>query len=74
MSPVLSILAVNGYVSSISGYNGNILLVKGKPHWQLIISFINAVANIVLFMIVGRLGLIALALAYVAKNLTLAPL
>jgi O-antigen/teichoic acid export membrane protein len=74
VTPVLSILAVNGYISSISGYNGNILLVKDKPHWQLIITTINAVANVTLFMIVGRLGLIALALAYVAKNVVLAPL
>jgi len=74
VAPVLSILAVNGYVSSISQYNGNIILVKGKPHWQFVISSINAAANIVLFMIVGRLGLIALALAYVIKNVSLAPL
>ena len=74
VAPVISILAVNGYIAAVSGYNGNIMLVKGKPHWQMLIASVNALANVVLFMIVGRMGLIALAVAYVAKNVVFAPL
>ena len=74
VAPVFSILAVNGYVSSLLQYNSNVMLVKNKPHWQFVITIINAVANIVLFLIVGRLGLIALALGYVGKNIALTPL
>jgi O-antigen/teichoic acid export membrane protein len=74
VAPVVSILAVNGYVSSLLQYSSNIMLVKNKPRWQTFITIVNALANVTLFMIVGRLGLIALALAYVAKNVVLAPL
>jgi O-antigen/teichoic acid export membrane protein len=75
VAPVISILAVNSYIASVSSYyNGNIMLVMGKPHWQMLIATVNAVANVVLFMIVGRMGLIALAGAYVAKNVVFAPL
>jgi O-antigen/teichoic acid export membrane protein len=75
VAPVISILAVNSYIASVSGYyNSNIMLVMGKPHWQMLIATVNALANVVLFMIVGRMGLIALAGAYVAKNVVFAPL
>src|SRR5262249_8404703 len=73
VAPVLSILAVNGYVSSLWQYNTNVMLVKDKPHWNLIITIIHAVTNVALFAIVGRLGLIPLPIAYVAKNVASAP-
>ena len=74
VAPVLSILAINGYLGSISQYSSNVMLVRDKPHWNLFIMIINAGANVALFVIVGRQGLIALALAYVAKTVALYPL
>jgi O-antigen/teichoic acid export membrane protein len=73
VAPVLSILAVNGYVSSLWQYNINVMLVKNKPHWNLFITIFHAITNVALFTIVGRFGLIPLALAYLVKNVALFP-
>jgi O-antigen/teichoic acid export membrane protein len=74
VAPIVSILAVNGYISSLSQYDSNVMLIKGKADWNLGIMIVSALANVVLFVIVGRLGLVVLAAAYVLKNMLLFPL
>lgn len=73
-APVLSILTITAYLFTVSLYNSNVLLVYGKPHWLTIMSGINAVANVVMFVLFARYGLISLALAYTVKTLALYPL
>jgi hypothetical protein len=50
------------------------MLVKNKPQWNLGITIVNAVSNVALFIGVGSMGLVPLAVAYVVKNLVLFPL
>ena len=74
VAPIVSILAINGYLSSVLQYSVNVMLVKNKPQWNLAITIVNAVSNVALFIGVGSMGLIPLAVAYVVKNLLLFPL
>jgi O-antigen/teichoic acid export membrane protein len=73
VAPIIAILAVNGYLSSISQYDFTVMMVKNKPHWITVLITVNALINVVMFMIVGPYGLIALATAYVIKNLAVFP-
>lgn len=74
VGPVLAILAVNGYISTIGQYNQAIVLVFGKPHWQTIITAIYGVSNVILFFIFARYGLTALALSFSIRAVLLYPL
>ncbi len=74
VGPILAILAVNGYISTIGHYNQAIVLVFGKPHWQTIITVIYGVSNVILFFIFAQYGLIALALSFSIRAVLLYPL
>jgi O-antigen/teichoic acid export membrane protein len=74
VAPIVSILAINGYLSSILQYSVNVMLVKNKAQWNLGITIVNAVSNVALFIGVGSMGLVPLAVAYALKNLVLFPL
>jgi len=74
VGPILAILAVNGYISTIGQYNQAIVLVFGKPHWQTIITTIYGVSNLILFFIFAQHGLMALALSFSIRAVLLYPL
>jgi O-antigen/teichoic acid export membrane protein len=74
VAPVLSILAVVSYINSLSQYNYSILLVRNRPHWQTYITIVSATVNVLLFIVFGRFGLMALATAYACKNVLFAPI
>lgn len=73
-APILAILMVNGYLTTIGQYNHAIMLTRNKPHWQTVLTTIYAIVNVVLFVVFGKYGLIALALAFVGRALFLYPL
>jgi O-antigen/teichoic acid export membrane protein len=72
-APVLCILSVSGFVSSLAEHNSSVILVKQKPHWVLWLTGTNAVCNILAFALVGRMGLLWVAGAVAIRSLLLLP-
>ena len=73
-APVISILAIGGFLSSLDQYNCNTRMIFDRPHWQFYVTTANAVTNIVVLLIFARYGLQSLAFALVAKTAILHPL
>jgi O-antigen/teichoic acid export membrane protein len=73
-APVISILAIGGFLSSLDQYNCNTRMILDRPHWQFYVTTANAITNIVVLLIFARYGLQSLAFALVAKTAILHPL
>lgn len=73
-APLLSIISVTGFLTTIGLYNHSVILAFGKPHWQTWLTLIYAVSNIAIFIVAAPFGLIAIAVGYVARALLLYPL
>lgn len=71
--PVMQIVTVIGFLTSIGYYNQSIMLVKNKPQWQTRLTFLYAFSNIVAFIIFTRYGLLYTALAFSLRALLLYP-
>lgn len=71
--PVMRVLSFIGILESMEEFNAVLLLSMGKPLWRLAIQFINTVANVIVFLIVVRWGLVAIALALVIRGYLLSP-
>lgn len=74
VAPVLAVLTVAAYLTTIGQYNQNIFLVSGKSHWQTLLSSTYGISNIILFILVARYGLLALACAFTLRAIVLYPL
>lgn len=72
--PILSILMISSYLLTISQYNYSIFLINDKSQWQTGITVLHAIVNIILFMVVARFGLVALAVAFTLRAVILYPL
>lgn len=72
-APVMSVLAVTMFLTSMDQYNTNVMLVSGKPQWQTALTSLHAALNIVLMIVFARYGLHYVALAMVAKSLIVFP-
>ena len=72
--PVMQILAFIGILQAVFSFNGTVMMAMGKPSWKLKINCINAVCNVVSFVLVVRWGIIAVAAAYVIRGYLLAPI
>jgi O-antigen/teichoic acid export membrane protein len=70
---ILSIISLSYFLSTVGQYNQSMLLVKGKPHWQTLLTAIYAVVNISLFFVFVRYGVVALALAFTGRALLFSP-
>ncbi|WP_271526751.1 lipopolysaccharide biosynthesis protein [Bradyrhizobium sp. CCBAU 25338] len=73
-APLLAIMSVTGFLTTIGLYNHSVILAFGKPHWQTWLTLIYAVSNIAIFILAAPFGLIAIAVGYVARALLLYPL
>lgn len=71
--PIMQILTVIGFLSSIGFYNQSIMLAKNKPQWQTRLTLLYAISNIAVFVIFTRYGLVYTALAYSGRALLLYP-
>ncbi|MEM6837292.1 MAG: MOP flippase family protein [Cyanobacteria bacterium P01_C01_bin.120] len=71
---VMRVLALIGILHSISQFNGTVLLATGKPAIRLAIQCLNAFCNVLVFIIVVRWGIVAVALGYVVRGYILFPL
>ncbi|MDZ8225494.1 MULTISPECIES: lipopolysaccharide biosynthesis protein [unclassified Nostoc] len=72
--PVLQILSLIGPVHLIFFYNNSVILALGKPSWRLWIQVINTVTNVIGFALVVRLGIVAVASAYVVRGYLILPI
>lgn len=71
---VARILAFIGILHSIFYFHNSLINAIGKPSWRLGITFVNAVTNVIAFVIAVRWGIVAVAAAYVIRGYGLAPL
>jgi O-antigen/teichoic acid export membrane protein len=72
--PVMQIITVIGFLTSIGYYNQSIMLVRNKPQWQAKLTLLYAVTNILAFYAFTRYGLIYTALAFALRALLLFPI
>lgn len=61
--PVMQVLGAVGIVHSISFFNGAIMVSMGKPEWKLRLNIVNAVTNVIGFLLVVQWGIVAVASA-----------
>jgi len=73
-APLLSIISVTGFLTTIGLYNHSVILAFGKPHWQTWLTLIYAASNIAIFIVAAPFGLVAIAVGYVVRALLLYPL
>lgn len=71
--PVMQIVTVIGFLTSIGHYNQSIMLAKNKPQWQTRLTLLYAITNIIGFAIFTRYGIIYTALAFSLRALLLYP-
>jgi len=72
--PVMQIITVIGFLTSIGYYNQSIMLVKNKPQWQTRLTLLYAVSNLAAFAAFTRFGLVYTALAFSLRALLLFPI
>lgn len=71
---VLQVLALIGILHGVSYIDYAVYNGVGRPDFVLKILAINTIANVVLFFVVARWGIVAVAAAYVARAYFLLPL
>ncbi len=71
--PIMQIVTIIGFLTSIGYYNQSIMLVKNKPQWQTRLTLLYAISNVTAFMIFTRFGLFYTALAFSLRALLLYP-
>lgn len=72
--PVIQILMFTGITRSASYFYSSIFRASGKPSWRFGIYTLTALLNIVGFLIVVRMGIVAVAVSYVVVSYGLMPL
>jgi PST family polysaccharide transporter len=72
--PVLTLLMLIGIVRSAMYIYSSVFRAAGKPSWRFWIYLLTAVLNVVGFVLVVRLGIIAVAASYVLISYLLMPL
>ena len=71
---VLQVLALIGVLHGVSYFDYAVYNGVGRPDLVLKLLAVNTVANVVLFFVVARWGIVAVAAAYVARAYLLLPL
>ncbi|NEQ53158.1 MAG: lipopolysaccharide biosynthesis protein, partial [Leptolyngbya sp. SIO3F4] len=71
--PVMQVLILAGILQSVSYFGGTVMLAKGKPNLRLGMHCLNAVTNVIGFMIAVNHGIVAVAIAFVISNYLIAP-
>jgi polysaccharide transporter, PST family len=72
--PVIQILMLIGIVRSAVYFYSSIFRAAGKPSWRFGLYALTAVMNVIGFLIVVRLGIVAVAISYVCVSYLLMPL
>jgi PST family polysaccharide transporter len=72
--PVMQVLAFVGIVHAIAFIDGALLVALGRPSIVTGLTAVNSVINIAAFLIAVRWGIVAVAMAYVARAYLVQPL
>jgi PST family polysaccharide transporter len=72
--PVMQILAVVGLLEAVLFAPGVVMKALGKPSWRLAIAVLTTVVTVIGFLVVVRLGIVAVAASFAIVNLALAPI
>jgi O-antigen/teichoic acid export membrane protein len=72
--PIVQLLMLIGVVRSASYFYSSIFRSAGKPSWRFGIYSLTAALNVVGFLLVVRMGIVAVALSYVVVSYLLMPL
>jgi O-antigen/teichoic acid export membrane protein len=73
-APVISILSLMGFLSSINQYNTNIFLVFERPYFVTIFTAINSITNIFLLFIFAKYGLLIVAAMLALRVFLITPI
>jgi O-antigen/teichoic acid export membrane protein len=71
--PVLQVLMLMGIVRSATYFYSSIFRAAGKPSWRFGIYTLTAVLNVTGFLLVVRMGIVAVAVSYVVVSYLLMP-
>jgi PST family polysaccharide transporter len=72
--PVIQILMLSGITRSATFFYSSVFRASGKPSWRFGIYTLTAVLNVIGFLIVIRMGIVAVATSYVVVSYVLMPL
>ncbi|NJL35712.1 MAG: MOP flippase family protein [Leptolyngbyaceae cyanobacterium SM1_4_3] len=72
--PVMQILNLVGILYAGFYYNGPMIMALGKPSWNLWLNCLQAVGNVIFFLIAVRWGIVAVAASYVIRGYLMAPI
>jgi O-antigen/teichoic acid export membrane protein len=72
--PVIELLMLIGIVRSAIYFYSSIFRAAGKPSWRFGLYSLTALLNVIGFLVVVRLGIVAVALSYVVVSYLLMPL
>ena len=72
--PVVRLLSIFGALSAVGYFNFNLMVAMGRPKWQLFLTALSACLNVILFLTVVRLGITAVAAAFVIRAYLVFPL
>lgn len=72
--PVMQWLAVGGALSSVTFFNGSVLLAVGRPSWSLFAMAVSVGGAIIGFMIAVQWGIVAVAAAVALRAYLFSPL
>ena len=59
--PVMQILGLVGLVSAVISYNHPLFMALRRPQWILMMTCLNAISNVVFFVVAVRWGIVAVA-------------
>jgi O-antigen/teichoic acid export membrane protein len=72
--PVIQVLMATGITRSASFFYSSVFRASGKPSWRFGIYTLTALLNVVGFLIVVRMGIVAVAMSYAVVSYALMPL
>jgi O-antigen/teichoic acid export membrane protein len=72
--PVIQILMLIGIVRSAVYFYSSIFRAAGKPSWRFGLYALTALLNVIGFLVVVRMGIVAVAISYVCVSYLLMPL
>lgn len=72
--PVMRVLAIIGMLESLGYLNTAVFFGYGKPQWRLGLDVLNAITNMLIFVIAAQWSILAVACGYVIRGYIFAPI
>lgn len=72
--PVMQVLSFAGLFKCINFFKNSVFIALGKPSWSLYFGLLNALLNLIGFVVAVPWGIVAVALAYVIRGYLVFPI